>query len=222
MPVIRNVVIDGPAASGKSTAARRVAHTLGLKYLNTGDLFRAVALVSLVRDASGAELAAEVAKVEIDSEGAVTLDGEDVRNRLRRPDVTAAAARLGHQPEVVTALMALQRSTLIQGGYVADGRNLGSDVIPEASLKIYLTAMPESRAQRRALETGEPVAAVQAEIAERDLMDATRPLGALSLAEDAEVIDATSISVDEVVARIVRLATIRGFTAPGGGSDVCA
>jgi cytidylate kinase len=211
MSRVSAIVIDGPAAAGKSTVGRAVADSLGLRYLNTGDLFRAVAWVSLRRRPMLIDPVADLGRINVGQSGYVTIDGEEVGHALRQPEIGREAARLGHFPDVVVALMDLQRRVLIRGGYVADGRNLGSDVLTEAALKIYLTAMPEARALRRARQTGEQLHEVRAEIAHRDALDATRPVGALSVAEDAEVIDATWLPADDVVRRVVRLALTRGF-----------
>jgi len=193
------IAIDGPAGAGKSTVARAVADALGFTYLDSGAMYRCVALAEL-RGAAD-PLACEI---ELGA-GEVTLDGEDVSDAIRTPEVTARASEVAARPEVRAHLVALQRSMLRDGDYVAEGRDIGTVVAPDAELKVFLTASPQERAQRRAAQTGADAAEVLAEQFARDERDTTREHSPLQPAPDALQVDTTGLSVDEVVSRIARL-----------------
>ena len=190
------IAIDGPAGAGKSTVARAVADALGFTYLDSGAMYRCVALAEL-RGVS------DPAARAIGLDGRVTLDGEDVTEAIRAPEVSARASQVAARPEVREALVAKQRELIAAGDYVAEGRDIGTVVAPDAELKVFLTASPEERARRRAAELG--VDATQV------LADQAREHSPLRAAADAIEVDTTGLAVDEVVQRIVELA---GRTAP--------
>jgi cytidylate kinase len=194
------IAIDGPAGAGKSTVARAVADALGFTYLDSGAMYRCVALAELRGDDD--PLGREI---ELGG-GRVTLDGEDVTEAIRTPQVSARASEVAARPEVRAHLVALQRDMIRNGDYVAEGRDIGTVVAPDAELKVFLTASPEERAQRRAAQTGADPAQVLAEQLERDGRDSSREHSPLAAAPDALRVDTTGLDVDEVVARIARLA----------------
>ncbi|TMK73902.1 MAG: (d)CMP kinase [Actinobacteria bacterium] len=208
------IAIDGPAGAGKSTVARAVARALGITYLDSGAMYRCVALAALRAGASlddGVVLGRLARGLEIAlANGRVSLDGEDVSEAIRAPEVSAAASRVSVHPEVREAMVERQRALIAAGDYVAEGRDIGTVVSPDAPLKIFLTASDAERARRRAAETGEPVAVVRAAQATRDLRDRGREHGALRAADDAVAIDTTGQSVDDVVRRIAALAAAQG------------
>ena len=148
------IAIDGPAGAGKSTVARALASQLGFTYLDSGAMYRCVALLTLRRpDEDHAALAA-AAEIELGgSRGAVALDGEDVSGAIRTPEVSAQASEVAADPGVRAAMVALQRRLIADGDWVAEGRDIGTVVAPDAELKIFLTASPEVRAARRAGES---------------------------------------------------------------------
>ena len=207
------IAIDGPAGAGKSSVARAVAGRLGFTYLDSGAMYRCVALAALESGTDvddGEALGRLAVGLAIDFEGgAVVLDGRDVGAAIREPRVTEAASRVSVHPRVRAALVERQRALIAAGRYVAEGRDIGTVVSPDSPLKIFLTASPEERARRRALQSGEDEAAVLAAQRERDERDETREHGALRAAEDAVEIDTTGQSLDEVVERIVALARER-------------
>lgn len=194
------IAIDGPAGAGKSTVARGVAAALGFRYLDSGAMYRSVALARL-RNSS-----ADPASLQLDIGARILLDGEDVTAAIRTEEVSAEASRCAADPAVRTALVAKQRELLGAGDWVAEGRDIGTVVAPEAGLKVFLTAAPEERARRRALELGADPAAVLREIRERDERDATREHSPMLAAGDAVAVDTTGRSVEEVVADVVALA----------------
>jgi cytidylate kinase len=209
------IAIDGPAGAGKSTVARALATELDFTYLDSGAMYRCVALAALRRgadpDDAGAmtELADSIA---ISFEGErVELDGEDVSTEIREPAVSEASSRVSVHPGVREAMVARQRELIAAGRYVAEGRDIGTVVSPDSPLKIFLTASGEERARRRAEQTGEDPAAVLAAQLERDRRDETREHSALRAATDAVEIDTTGVPQDEVVARIASLARGRGL-----------
>jgi cytidylate kinase len=209
------IAIDGPAGAGKSSVARGVAAELGFTYLDSGAMYRCVALAGIERGADlddPAEMGELAASLEIGLDGGrIMLDARDVGRRIREPDVTETASRVSvHQP-VRAAMVAEQRRLIAAGRYVAEGRDIGTVVAPDSPLKVFLTASEEERAGRRAAQTGEDMEAVLAAQRERDQRDETREHSALRAAEDAVELDTTGFSLDEVVARVISLARERGL-----------
>jgi CMP/dCMP kinase len=210
------VAIDGPAGSGKSSVARAVAGRLGVVNLDTGAAYRAAALLALregvdLADAEG--LAALARRVELDSQGA-TIDGGRVRERdLRSPEVSAAASRVSAHAPLREVLLPVQRmaaeKATEEGGAVVEGRDIGTVVLPDAELKVYLSAAPEERARRRATQTGREgeLDRIRSAIARRDRQDSEREISPLKPADDAVVLDTTSLSLEEVISRVLDLAT---------------
>ena len=212
------VAIDGPAGAGKSTVARRSAERLGFVRVDTGALYRGVALAADERDISwddAAALGALVPRlalgfVEGPAGSRLTLDGSDREDDIRGTDIADGASRVSRHPEVRDALLEVQRQMGQEGGVVLEGRDIGTVVFPDAEVKVFLTASAEARAERRFLELegrGLPAerAAILASIRERDERDTSRPVAPLRPAEDAILLDSTSLSLDEVVARVVEL-----------------
>jgi len=193
------IAIDGQAGAGKSTVARAVAGALGFTYLDTGAMYRAIALAEL----RGAE---DPLACAIGLGPPVTLDGEDVGADIRTPQVSARASQVAARPEVRAALVQRQRELIAAGDYVAEGRDIGTVVAPDAELKVFLTASPQERARRRAAEIGAEAEVVLAEQTLRDERDATREHSPLTAAGDAVELDTTGLGIDEVVQRIVALA----------------
>jgi cytidylate kinase len=211
------IAIDGPAGAGKSTVARGVASALGFTYLDSGAMYRSVALAALrsgtdLDDPAALGELARGLEIEI-GDGSVTLDGRDVTEEIRAPDVSAAASRVSVHAAVREAMVAQQRALIERGDYVAEGRDIGTVVSPEAPLKVFLTASDAVRARRRAADTGEDVGAVLAAQAARDARDRGREQGALQAASDSVEIDTTGLPVGEVVDRVVALAEERGLVA---------
>jgi cytidylate kinase len=206
------VAIDGPAGAGKSTVARAVARELGFTYLDSGAMYRCVALRSLQEPrAEPGDLAraARIAFLPPPAEQArprTVLDGTDVSERIRDGDIAQAASRVAADPGVREALVAKQRELIGAGDWVAEGRDIGTVVAPDAELKVFLTASPEERARRRAAELGGDPAQVLAEQARRDERDSTRSHSPLQAAPGAVVLDTTGMAVEQVVARIAALA----------------
>jgi len=192
------IAIDGPAGAGKSTVARAVAARLGFTYLDSGAMYRAVAL-SILRDPDGT--AAERAReVEIDF-------GDPA---IRAPEVSAKASEVAQDPGVRAALVERQRELMTSGEWVAEGRDIGTVVAPHAELKVFLTADPEERARRRAAELGADLETVLRDQAIRDEQDRSRAHSPLEPAPDSVEVDTTGLSIDEVVERIAELAHERG------------
>jgi len=197
------VAIDGPAGAGKSTVARKLAEALGFSYLDSGAMYRALALSLLERGGSAAERAREV---EIRLGERVTLDGRDVTEAIREPRVSEAASRIATDKGVRAAMVEKQRALMGEGGWVAEGRDIGTVVKPDAQLKIYLTASPEQRAQRRAADLGAADwRVVLRDQTLRDQQDAERAHSPLRPAPDAIELDSTDRPVEDVVTQIVRL-----------------
>lgn len=209
------IAIDGPAGAGKSSVARAVAAELGITYLDSGAMYRCVALAALERqlDLDDGDALGDLARgLAIELEGRrVLLDGEDVGDAIRAPAVTAAASRVSVHPAVREALVARQRALIAVADFVAEGRDIGTVVSPEAPLKVFLTASDEERARRRAAETGEDFESVLEAQRRRDARDTEREHGALRAAEDAVTVDTTGLGLEEVVGRVVGLARERGL-----------
>ncbi len=207
------IAIDGPAGAGKSTVARGAAAALGFTYLDSGAMYRCVALAALRDELNlddGEALGVMARRISIElSAGAVCLDGEDVSERIREPDVSAAASRVSAHPQVRESMVAQQRALISAADYVAEGRDIGTVVSPDSPLKVFLTASEEERARRRAAESGEAVESVLEAMRARDGRDIEREHGALRAAEDAVELDTTGMAVDNVVDAVVRLARER-------------
>lgn len=208
------LALDGPAGAGKSTTARAVAERLGFAYLDSGALYRCVALAAVERGVSpddDAALGALVASLVIrqTQEGRFLLDGRDVTGLIRTPEVSQAASRSSACPSVRRALVDIQRQAVLEPGTVAEGRDIGTVIFPDADLKIFLDADPAERARRRSLEMAarnappEDIARVGREMAERDRRDSTRAVAPLAKADDAVVMDTTFLTFDQVVDSIV-------------------
>jgi cytidylate kinase len=196
------VAIDGPAGAGKSTVARSVADALGFTYLDTGAMYRSVALAAARRGLAAAEIAPSL---RIGLGERVTIDGEDVTDAIRTPEVSEAASRVAADPEVREALVAAQRRMVAQGNWVAEGRDIGTAVAPEAAVKVFLTASSEERARRRSTQIGVDLATVLADQAVRDERDRTRAHSPVGPAPGAVVLDTTDLELGDVVARILAL-----------------
>jgi cytidylate kinase len=209
------IAIDGPAGAGKSTVARALAARLGFTYLDSGAMYRCVALAALERgvDPDDGEATGELARtLSIDLDGdRAELDGRDVSAAIREPRVTEAASTVSVHPAVREAMVAEQRRLIAAGRYVAEGRDIGTVVSPDAPLKVFLTASPEERARRRAEQTGEDPGAVLSAQRQRDARDETREHSALRAAEDAIEIGTTGLSLDQTVEKIETLAHERGL-----------
>ncbi len=223
------VAIDGPAGAGKSTVARALARELGFAYLDSGALYRCVALLALERPQAEPATLAREAGIELEAGtvdaadgmapsdtagaasaaggwgGAVLLDGRDVTAAIRTPEVSEMASRVAADPGVRTALVEQQRALLADGDWVAEGRDIGTVVAPAAELKVFLTADAAERAQRRARQSGGDPQAILAEQHERDERDSKRVHSPLRAAAGAVEVDTTGLGVHEVVARIARL-----------------
>jgi CMP/dCMP kinase len=208
------IAIDGPAGAGKSTVARALARRLGFTYLDSGAMYRAVALAAIragIDLDDGGRLGELAAALDIGvNGGVVSLDGADVSADIRDPAISAAASRVSVHPQVRAAVVALQRALMKDGGYVAEGRDIGTVVAPDAALKVFLTAAARERARRRAAQTGESAGAVLAALRDRDRRDAGREHAPLRRAPDAVEVDTTGLDVEAVVDRIVRLGAERG------------
>jgi cytidylate kinase len=195
------IAIDGPAGAGKSTVARAVARALGFEFLDSGAMYRAAALAAL--------RGADPRRVTVELGERVLLDGEDVTDEIRTPEVTEMASRVAADPEVRKAMVRLQRGIIASGDHVAEGRDIGTVVWPDAELKVFLTATPEERARRRADQLGADYDAILTEQRLRDLRDESRQHSPLAAAPDAVELDTTGLTFDEVVDRIVSLTAER-------------
>jgi CMP/dCMP kinase len=214
------VAVDGPSGSGKSSVSRAVALELGMRYLDTGALYRALTwwlLEQQVDPKSREDIAARAGEPELfagtdPAKPTITVDGIDVSEPIRGPDVTTAVSSVSAVPEVRARLVELQRSEIDGGGIVVEGRDIGTVVAPDAAVKVYLTASDEVRAQRRAAERSAvdetamaSVSAVFQSLQRRDELDSTRPQSPLRQAEDAVLIDATNLTFEEVVQQVCDL-----------------
>jgi cytidylate kinase len=216
------VAIDGPAGAGKSTVARRVAERLGFVLVDTGALYRAIALAASRRGVGFddhekvgelAEALAREGAVRLKAEGGVArveLEGEDISGFIRTPEISQGASKVSAVPRVRAALLEMQRAAGQVGGVVLEGRDIGSVVFPEAEVKVFLTASVDERARRRLAElvrAGTPmdIEQVKGEVVERDRRDSTRPIAPLMQASDAIVVDSSTLDIDAVVQTIVGL-----------------
>jgi cytidylate kinase len=196
------VAIDGPAGAGKSSVARAVADRLGFTYLDSGAMYRSVALAVLRSGLPPAEVAASVSLSPGDR---VLLDGEDVTAAIRAPEVSEAASVVAADPAVRAAMVAEQRRLLADGNWVAEGRDIGTVVWPSAEVKVFLTASAAARAARRADQIGADAAVVLAEQAIRDQRDIERAQSPLRPAEDAITLDTSDLTLDQAVEQVVAL-----------------
>ena len=210
------IAIDGPAGAGKSTIASRLARKLGYVNLESGAMYRALALKAINRDVSFDDEAAllklaENSRIQLEPTiggNRTLLDGHDVSSRIRERDVSEAASRVSVHPKVRAWMVARQRELGAGGGVVMEGRDIGTQVFPHADLKIFLDADPVVREQRRMEQQkikGDVAASVAAELRERDRRDRTRTASPLVAAADAVLINSTSLSEDEVLARVEEL-----------------
>jgi CMP/dCMP kinase len=210
------IAIDGPAGAGKSTIASRLARKLGYVNLESGAMYRALALKAIDRDASFDDedalvKLAENSRIQLEPTlggNRTLLDGKDVSSRIRERDVTEAASRISIHPKVREWMVARQREMGAGGGVVMEGRDIGTQVFPHADLKIFLDADPVVREQRRMEQQkikGDVAASVAAELRQRDRRDRTRTASPLIAASDAVVINSTALSEDEVLARVEEL-----------------
>jgi len=214
MTTLDLIALDGPSGAGKSSAAKRVAEALGWAYLDTGAMFRATALAI---QRAGAALADDAAlRAVLDNlvlgqvGTTILLNGEDVSDAIRRPEITQFVTPVSQDPRVRKVLLEQQRAVGAQGSFVVDGRDIGTVVFPNAGLKVFLTASVEARARRRFLEQQAKGIAmsfdeVAADIARRDHADSTRAEAPLRKADDAVELDSSGMTLDQVVARIVAL-----------------
>jgi cytidylate kinase len=208
------IAIDGPSASGKGTVAQGVARALGFHFLNSGALYRAVALAALnaaVDLENESRLSGIALKLKAKFNGeSVELDGRDVTDAVRTEKVSVAASRIAGLPAVRTALLKRQRAFRQPPGLVADGRDMGTVVFPDAVLKIFLTASPETRAERRYKQLmekglGANMAALLQDIRERDQRDSARAAAPLKKSADAVLIDTSGVTADDAIAQVLAL-----------------
>ncbi|MCX7228482.1 MAG: (d)CMP kinase [Burkholderiales bacterium] len=214
------LALDGPTASGKGTIAQRVARTLGWHYLDSGALYRLTALAALragvpLDDAEGLARLAAGLPVSFTDDGRIVLGGEEVTDAIRDEAVGNGASRLAVHAGVRTALLGLQRGFRRPPGLVADGRDMGTVVFPDAALKVFLTASAESRADRRHKQLIEKgisanLPGLLKDLRERDARDASRSVAPLAQAEGAHVLDSTSLSIDETVKKVLELWSAQG------------
>lgn len=208
------VAIDGPAGAGKTTVSRRVADALGYTRVDTGALYRAIALRAKeegVAWSDGAALATLAGRISLSFGGSpvhLHIDGRDREGDIRAPDISQGASIVSSHSEVRAALLDLQRALGKDGGVVLEGRDIGTVVFPDAEVKIFLTASDDERARRRQAELASrgvdsDLATVRAEMMERDRRDSSRPIAPLAAAMDSVRVDTTGVSMDEVVARLV-------------------
>ena len=205
------IAVDGPSASGKGTIAKRVAEALGFHYLESGALYRLVALLSLRKGLTEEQALAQAAEgMAVRFRGdSIILENQDVSEKIRGEDVGNQASEVARMPAVRQALLKRQRAFRQPPGLVADGRDMATVVFPDAALKIFLTASPEVRAQRRYKQLIDKginanLRALSRDLQERDTRDANRAVAPLIPAPDSQVLDSSALSIDEVVAEILR------------------
>ncbi len=218
-PTNRILAIDGPAGAGKSTIAARIADRFGLLNIESGAMYRAFALKALrtgtaVTDEAALDALARTTTIELlpaQTGNQVLLDRADVTTLLRTTEISEAASRVSVHPPIRHWMVALQQELgrSAPGGIVMEGRDIGTVVFPDASVKIFLSASPEARTERRLAQTGEPEAAVLAAIRERDARDTSRATSPLRPADDAITIDSTQLTLEEVVAEVATLVAER-------------
>ncbi len=222
------IAVDGPGGVGKSTVANRVAEAVGLPHLDTGSTYRAAGLVALRSGTpldDGTAVLAAIESVDIQIvEGTVSIDGVDVTQALRTDEVTKASSAVATHPDVRSRIVALQRSWVEDhgGSAVVEGRDIGTVVFPDAPVKIYLTARPEVRAARRSgdAEAGnKSTEQIAAELAARDHTDSSRKASPLRPADDADIIDTSDLSIDEVVRVVLELVEVTGDRRQATGSS---
>lgn len=204
------IAIDGPSASGKGTIASRVAGILGFHYLESGALYRLVALIALREELEEEEaIAGAAATMDVSFQGEeIFLEDQEVSLQVRHEQVGTRASEVARMPPVRTALLKRQRAFRRPPGLVADGRDMGTVVFPDADLKVFLTARPEVRAERRYKQLIDKgiaanLASLSRDLEERDARDRSRPVAPLIPAPDSQVLDSSALSIDEVVGRIV-------------------
>jgi len=209
------IAMDGPAGSGKSSVARAVAERLGVANLNTGSLYRAVALLALREGLDlddGAALSRAAGSIELSPDGALVDGAAIFEEDLRSPEVSAAASKVSARPEVRRVLLGVQRraaeAARDQGGAVMEGRDIGTVVLPDAELKVFLFAAPEERARRRAVQSGREgeLERIREAMKARDRQDSEREVSPLKSAPDAVILDTTELDIEEVVSVILDLA----------------
>jgi cytidylate kinase len=215
------VAIDGPAGAGKSTVAKSVAQRLGFTYIDTGAMYRAVALWALqagipLEDTHRLEQLAKESRIEF-RDGMVFLNDQDVTAAIREPQISQAASQAAACPGVRRAMREEQRRIAESTSVVMEGRDIGTVVFPDARVKIYLDAAPRERARRRASELGEDSAKIELELAERDQRDKTRAEAPLTQAPDADYIDSSSLTPDQVEEAILRLVRARTSNGKAAG-----
>ncbi len=207
---MRVIAIDGPAGAGKSTIARALATRLGLEYLDTGAMYRAVTFAAMRRDVSLDDLEAVsrlAETIDLDvSERGVSVDGVDATAAIRTPEVTSNVSKVAANSGVRAEMRSRQQHWAAErGGGVIEGRDIGSVVFPDAEMKLYLTASPRTRAERRVAEAGGDVDEIEQAIAARDHYDSTRADSPLTEADGSAYVDTTGLGVDEVLDHILRL-----------------
>lgn len=216
MPNSLIIAIDGPSGSGKSSVSRAVATELGLDYLDTGSMYRAMTwfLQDLGIDISNPELVANAARAEViqpsidPSEPGIRVAGRDVSIEIRGPQVTQGVSAVSAVPAVRELMVNLQREIAAnsESGIVVEGRDICGVVLPDAPVRLFITADPEARANRRAKENGSEVTATKSDLEKRDLADSTRAVSPLEIAAGARVIDTTHMDLTEVIAQVVDIA----------------
>src|SRR5262245_27465779 len=208
------IAIDGPSGAGKGTLARTIAARLSYRHIDTGAMYRAVAwkACQVGLDLQNAPaVAAMAAEADIEVDGVVAIDGEDVTRAIRTPAIDAAAAIVAQHPEVRAVLVARQRHFGRGGGIVMEGRDIGSVVFPDADVKVFLDASPDERARRRLLDTahtagrGTAVETVAEALETRDRTDRTRVASPLTMAPDAVYVDTTALPIGDVVEKVMKL-----------------